>query len=63
LNQVDAINDLTTQINGFVAEAKANFRLGLEQQLAEGLVGFMGLSRRGQMQCIFDNSWMFQITE
>jgi hypothetical protein len=62
LNQVDAINDLTTQINGFVSEAKNNFRLGLEQQLAEGLVGFMGLSRRGQMNCTFENSWMFQIT-
>lgn len=63
LNQIDAINDLTTKINQHVAEAKANFDAGLDKQLTEGVVGFLGLSRRGQTTCVFDNAWMFQITQ
>jgi hypothetical protein len=62
-DQIDAINELNTEIRERVAAVKANIALGLDRQLSEGLVGFMGVSRRGQTNCTFDNSWMFQITE
>jgi hypothetical protein len=61
-DQVSQYGGATDIISGQLAAAKRNFAK-TRPFLTDGLLGFLGLSQSGTMECMFSDSWLFILNE
>lgn len=59
-NQLDEYNQMVDQTTAQLKAATAGFGKA-NSELQDGLLGFVGLNKSGQMTCTFDKAWLFQI--
>ena len=61
-DQISQYGESTDFLSGQLATAKRNFTQ-TKAVLTDGLLGFLGISQAGTMECDFSNSWLFIFNE